>query len=267
MKLKDILTESFIQESVTFFVPGESNYGMGPCTHCKDGVDGYTLDVGDDHFYFDEKPTSSLDLTRKMLNQNPTVDKIKKRMRGYTIARDAQTNDEFKQKLQDAIDDLKLHYGKLKKKANRIAKNNMRNIGPDECRACNGSGESEQELSDVPELNVANDNARIVVDMMGLEFDHSGEIKPEQIPVIKRRLLKIKNQGGDAYTRDDEYDDGDRGMQRTKDSETGVTTISRKKGLKMYGQGVDTEKVMRYVDEMLKVLDYAQKKNSEISWG
>ena len=167
-------------------------------------------------------------------------------------------------RLREINKEIEAKLDDLEKEAEKIFKGGFEKI---DCRACEGTGEYEQQLSDAPEMNVSNRNARVVMDILGLEFDYAGTIKLKQIPELKRRLIQFKNtdKATDAYTRDTTKSQDTR-MVKTK-GDDGVTKIEPRKGATMIDVGISPEQVQSYVDWLMLIFDYAQKKNAEISWG
>ena len=269
MKIVDILTESIIFETVDFWIPSESKHGMGPCPFCKDGIDGYTLDIGDEYYYFDNKPETAREVAVEILSRNPTAVELKDDLRIYTQFMNDQTHEGNRKTIQDQIDVVNKKYRKIKKEAMTLARENLKNVGPDECRYCEGTGESEQQLSKAPSLNVANGNLGIILQLLGLknDGDWGGEIAWKDADSIKRRMLmRVNNTDKDNYTRSASNTQKDYGMQKTKDDD-GLTKISRKKGATMIDFGIGEKQVQSYVDRLVELLDYATKNEVDISWG
>lgn len=262
MKISNILTES-----ITFWIPSESNYGVGDCEYCKNGINGYELDIGDEYYHFDERPRSVNELASHILSKDKEAQVLRHDIDWYSLHMKGQTDDRVITSFKEEIDKRKRKYRKYKKIAMKKAKDNLPNVGADECRMCDGKGERERELSDAPELNVSNSNAAVIMKMLGVEYDYSGGIDPEDIPAIKRRLIQLVNDpnGISSYTRDPSTSQSTK-MVKTKD-DSGITKIAPKKGATMIDMGLPKEQIQSYVDRILPILDYAQKKKVEVVWG
>lgn len=133
------------------------------------------------------------------------------------------------------------------------------------CGYCHGKGEHEDWVSDAPELNVSNANAYEIQEMLGIKNpDFAGGLTPQQLPDAMRRLLQLKNKEKElaSYTKQPEFKKGE--MRKYKDDQ-GNTRIGR--GASMYDFGRSTEQVNRYVDTLIKMIQFAQKHGAGISWG
>ena len=135
-----------------------------------------------------------------------------------------------------------------------------------DCRRCEGKGTHPEEVSDAPEMNLSNTNARNLMSALGYEPSSGYTIKPEDIPAIKRRIMELKAREGELeqFTMRGGASQKDFGMVRTKDPETGLDKIERKKGPTMISPEIDIEYLLDKFDRMMPILDYAQKHNQEI---
>jgi len=268
MKLSDILTESIILESITFWIPDESKYGMGKCPFCDDGIDGYHSKVG--NYYSGKKPTSYKEIADSRIRWDELLKRLKARLEFQTEFKNANKGqpEDFQTRVDDSINKItkaiELRTSRHEAVAKRIFDGGF-DAGP--CQACDGTQEYEQQLSTAPELNVANTNARVVLDILGLEFDYSGSIPAKDIPTLRRRLIQFSNSKGsaDAYTRDYEKSQSTT-MRKSKDAD-GITRLEPKKGATMIDMGLSKEQIRGYVDRLMPLLDYAQKKDVDITWG
>jgi len=130
-----------------------------------------------------------------------------------------------------------------------------------ECGMCKGKGTYPTYKTDAPEMNVSNINAMEIQRMLGLEADYSGAISHADIPVFKRRLIKLKNGDISAHVQEPEKHVGK--MKAYKD-DNGQSAIGR--GPTMIDFGRPHSQVMRYIDSLLEIMDFAQKNNLDVTW-
>jgi len=130
------------------------------------------------------------------------------------------------------------------------------------CDYCYGKGKVNEIVSDAPELQVSNANGEMIQIMLGLDPDYSGIIKHKDLPAIMRRLIELKNRGSDQFTKDPSTTQGP--MRRQSDDQ-GVTSIGR--GPTMIDFGRSQEQVHRYIDQLIKIIQFAQKHNASLGWG
>lgn len=215
MKITDILTESILLESVTFFASREEDhpeYGklrsapgevkLTDCEYCegKGHDDEYVHKNGEDYIWdseYDELP-----------------------------------------------DEEKANYN------------------PVPCRFCKGQKQIERFVSDSPELNVANRNARILQGALRLPEEESGHIDNKDLPELKRRIIKLMNSDTSDYAFDT-Y--AEKPTIRTSKEKGNVTRISR--GPTIYQMGFSQEQLDRYLKSLLEIIRYAQKHGYDLSWG
>ena len=126
------------------------------------------------------------------------------------------------------------------------------------CRRCEGSGKSDDWVSPYEQLNVSNSNANAILDMLGAEFDYSGAIEKEQLPLIRRKLIALKNKDISPHTQAPTKSGGE---MRTTTDDNGVSRIGR--GATIYDAGRSHSQVERYIDSLLKIIDFAQKKTEQ----
>lgn len=131
------------------------------------------------------------------------------------------------------------------------------------CEYCHGTGKYKTEESLYPELNVSNSNARIILDMLGIPDNGNGlvgDIPNSQLPEFKRKLIKLKNSNINSYTRNPETYGGKTFVDRSGE----VPRI--KKTATIHDFGTSTSQITRYIDELLRVIDVAQKENGDLFW-
>jgi len=135
------------------------------------------------------------------------------------------------------------------------------------CEYCHGNKEIEEWESTAPELNVSNTNAFEILKMLGLtpdEQDYAGIIPKEKLPEVMRNLIKLKN--GDISQHIEEPGLEKREMKVRKDDETGVTHIEPQ-GPKMFNGGRTPQQVSRYLDNLIRMIKFAQQNDATIGWG
>jgi len=134
------------------------------------------------------------------------------------------------------------------------------------CKQCGGKKTFKARKYAVPDLNVANGSAITILQMLGLavEEDMHGTIDNKDLPDIKRQLLKLKNSSSSraAHT----YDGYEEQNKRTQIDKSGPVPRIVTTGPKIVHGGMSDERIMRYVDELLKLVDFAQKNNFNLSW-
>jgi len=130
------------------------------------------------------------------------------------------------------------------------------------CDYCNGKGKVIETVSDAPELNVSNANGRVVLEMLGVEPESSGAIDNKDLPQIMRRLIMLKNKTGQEYTRPPSVTRSDRS---TWSDDQGMTHIGR--GPEMHDYGLSQQQLDKYVDRLIKLVQFAQKNNASLGWG
>ena len=281
MKVSDILNESILNESITFWVPdAPTDKKEIECRDCDGtGVDGYTIKGTD--IWLHKKPKRVKQLAKMLIDKDDQIRDIRDAL--YDLPQRMGMGDAAGEAYKDIKSYIKKvtrpgsHYNKLVlqmealekrifAKAKKLMKNGFEKSA--DCRWCKGTGKETETSSEAPELNVSNRNAGIILDMLGIQYEYAGDISPEQIPDLKKRLIKIKNQsdGMSKHTKDTKTSQKDLGMKRSTDDD-GVTRIEPQKGAKMIDVGVSDEQVDRYYNAIMGILDYAQKNKMEIVWG
>ena len=266
MKIADFLTES-----IDFWVPDAPRANVvKDCFICHgSGKDsGYSIIKNNKN----RKWTNSTD-SSKIEREIEKYDKYLKKLENlqwslmdYTSGSyDKQVADVARQKMKAL--DIKIDNRYKRIKQQRDALINNAEFKQYDCGLCNGTGKDERNESEAPSMNVSNANASVILNMLGIEFDYGGSIPVSIIPGIKRRLIKLKNQGIDQYTRDTTVSQTDHGMKKTKDHESGITTIAPSKGPTMIDVGLSASQIESYVERIMPILDYAQEHNMDVGWG
>ena len=130
------------------------------------------------------------------------------------------------------------------------------------CGYCHGKKTYTKHGSTAPELNVSNVNGWEIQKMLGLDPDYAGTIYNKDLPNVMRKLIRLKNQGVEQHTQAPSVEQGK--ATHWKD-DRGISHIIA--GPKMHDAGRSNEQVMRYVDKLIELVQFAQKNNAHISWG
>lgn len=64
------------------------------------------------------------------------------------------------------------------------------------CGYCD-EGWEEQYMTEAPECNFSEDNARALLALLGIQWDAHGQIPAHEVPVVLRRILRVTNVDGD----------------------------------------------------------------------
>jgi hypothetical protein len=138
------------------------------------------------------------------------------------------------------------------------------------CMQCEGKGEVTRQEYTVPHINVGNKNSITIMQMLGVpenEQEPVGTIPNSQLPEVKRRLLMLKNSGKarDKHTRDtQEY----QGKKETYVDKSGdVPQIKSRGGAHVVEFGLRPDQIERYIDVLLDIVQTAQDRGYDISWG
>ena len=131
------------------------------------------------------------------------------------------------------------------------------------CDHCEGRGQRLKFVSDAPEMNVSNSNGFKIIDMLGLEQDHSGHIDNKDLPAIMKRLIMLKNSDRTRYSEPGSVSGG---KITTYKNDDGTDAIGRK-GPMMYNMGTTNDQITTYVDQLIKIVKFAQDNNADFGWG
>ena len=134
-------------------------------------------------------------------------------------------------------------------------------LGSNVCYNCGGQGQETEDEYLFPMLDVANSNARIILEMLGIPEDEelSGYVPPEQMADLKRRLVYLKNTSVSGYAQEPSTTK-DRRVDRSGE----VPRITS--GPTMVFGGVNVSQLTHYIDRLMAIADYAQKHQLGISW-
>jgi len=134
--------------------------------------------------------------------------------------------------------------------------------GDEQCRACKGTGKKMEWVSDSPEMQVSNSNGYAIQrDILGVEPDYAGSIMNDQLPAIRKKLLRMVNQ---ESQRSSMHKDPSKSQKQWTSQEGNVTTIQR--GATMHDMGRSDEQVLTYAQRLLKIVEYAMKNDCHLTW-
>ena len=131
------------------------------------------------------------------------------------------------------------------------------------CDYCEGKGQRLEFVSDAPEMNVSNSNGFKIIDMLGLEKDYAGHVDNKDLPMLMRRLIQLKNADTSQYTEPGSTTGGKIGTYKDKD---GIDRIGRT-GPMMYHGGTSDSQINRYIDQLIKIVKFAQENDADFGWG
>lgn len=129
-----------------------------------------------------------------------------------------------------------------------------------DCPYCQGTGEATETVYRFPHLDVANRNAEIIADMLDAPNPDSGWIAPDEIPVVKRRLMKLMNTSVSQFG----VSASTTSRQTRVDYSGDIPRISA--GAQMFDAGVTSEQLVGYIRKIMPILDFAQKHGYGVSW-
>jgi len=267
-----------LKESMTMWVPDAPREMKDlSCPFCEGtGIDMfYNKKTGRTYY-----PGRADELKEKLQEWDNVLKKLydqQERLEGrrYTIQHFVDINKDahpsIEKNAKEQLDAIKAEFEDLQRKINRridqIEKKVklVKELDTIPCGYCKGKGTYPEQVSDAPEMNLSNINAQNLMSALGYEPNSGYTIKPEEIPGIKRRIMQLQNSDelGD-YTMKGGASQADLGMVRSKDPETGLDKIERKKGPTMIGPEIDISYLNDKFQRMMPILDYAQKHNQEI---
>lgn len=138
------------------------------------------------------------------------------------------------------------------------------------CDDCNGTKIYRDEEFVAPSLNMANAAAGELFAALGMQVNwDDGLIRNKDLPKIKRRLIELKNSASVRQKHTYDSYEEDRGQpQRYVDRSGEVPEIKTKhNGPRIFHFGMPEERLMRYIDTMIQIVDYAQKNGCDITYG
>jgi hypothetical protein len=99
--------------------------------------------------------------------------------------------------------------------------------------------------------------------MLGLEQDYAGSIENKDLPALMRKLIQLKNSDRSQYAEPGSQSGGK--MTTSTDAE-GMSTIGRS-GPTMYNMGTTDSQITQYVDQLIKIIKFAQDNDADFGWG
>ena len=266
-----------LKESMTMWVPdAPSELKDLTCDYCGgDGNDSY-YNPKTGHRYYEGDETVEQRLTgwderlKTLAEKNERVDSKWHTIKSFHDA-NIDAHPELKSKFDEQFGEMRAEYEKVKSsialRTSRIKKKAelIQQLEKVDCGFCKGKGTYEENVSDSPEMNLSNMNAVNLMSALGYEPNSGYTIKPEDVPNVKRRIVQLTNTDDlDDFTMKGGASQKDFGMVRSKDPESGLDKIERKKGPTMIGPEIDIDYLTDKFERMIPILDYAQKHNQEI---
>lgn len=136
-----------------------------------------------------------------------------------------------------------------------------------DCGFCKGAGEYEDFVSDGPEMNLANRNARVLLNLLGLEDDDAGTIWHKELPELRRHIVKVLNSDNIRKAAIEPFEKGGEITdKRSVKGDDGVTKIVTRRSPKMIDAGLSEQQIERYFKDVLEIIDFAQKNNYNVGW-
>ena len=129
------------------------------------------------------------------------------------------------------------------------------------CDYCEGKGQRLEFVSDAPEMNVSNSNGFKIIDMLGLK--NSGHVDHKDLPAVMKRLIFLKNADTSQYAEPGSQTSGNIGAYKDQD---GIDRIGRK-GPIMYNMGTSDRQITQYIDQLIKIVKFAQENDADFGWG
>jgi hypothetical protein len=121
------------------------------------------------------------------------------------------------------------------------------------CGYCDG-GIEQIRVTEAPELNFNNGNARIIIAVLGLPqdapMDMWGKVAPELLPTIRQRIMYLRNRplALAPHTR-----------------ETSDTQLPGQ--CRVIHGGIDTQAILSRLERLDALFAWAQEHNTEVCWG
>ena len=127
-------------------------------------------------------------------------------------------------------------------------------------------------------VDMNHQSATIIFQLMGIDheqgenplgggnivMDH-GILKKEDIPKYLQNLMRAKNTDLSRYEVQPSSSGG--GLRRTVDRSSGVPSIGTSRTAKIMNAGMSKERIVGHIDNMIKLLQKAQKNGLNIQWG
>lgn len=129
------------------------------------------------------------------------------------------------------------------------------------CDACEGAGKKMEWEYDFPQMRVTYGNQELLSLITGKGDYHHGWISPEEIPEVKRKLIKLMNTDqADSLSREPSEEKGRTFVDRSQ------TVPQIKRGATMIDGGLSSEQIRAYGKRMLEILEWAQQHGVGACW-
>lgn len=132
---------------------------------------------------------------------------------------------------------------------------------------CSPWCEGTVEVSDCPEMNLSNSNARVLVNMLGLSGGEDkygeiwGEIEPAEFPTVLRVIMTaLSTEACSSVATETTVDIGATRVT----NENGLDTISH--GPRIVTMGHDSASWNRRIEQFRELLVFASEHNLSVSW-
>lgn len=124
-----------------------------------------------------------------------------------------------------------------------------------------------ESVSLLPELNMNGMNTNAVLSALGVVMENGcGEWALEQLPEIRRRILRALNGDVGEFTREATESLGEK-LRRKINRDNGVTEIVTTGGCSIYTGGLSDEGLRSRLEILLKIVVSAQEHNSSVVFG
>ena len=115
--------------------------------------------------------------------------------------------------------------------------------------------------STLPEVNFGNDNTKVIFNTLGLVWpeDACGEFKVDELPDLRRRIIKAVNSDNAHFERKPLISGGELHVVESDDN---VLTLGRR--LKIYMGGIDAYGIQRRLISLFDVVESAQQHQKSV---
>lgn len=127
------------------------------------------------------------------------------------------------------------------------------------CVYCQGSGKETETIYDFPEFSAGYAAIRVAAELMGLPSEESYWVAHEDLPEVRRRLIRVKNGDLSDFAQEATVE-----RERRVDRSGGIPRITS--GPTMIGFGMSESQIGVLIDRLLGIIDWAQKHDCGISW-
>jgi len=135
------------------------------------------------------------------------------------------------------------------------------------CGYCE-DGIDRQHVSEAPEINWANGNARPLLSLLGLDADDLyGSLKVEDIPAVRRTIMGLLNVETHRVPAVREYEEFGGDEVREVSHEGNLATIRVRRTCRVHVAGLCDEQIVERLRRFDTLLAYAQEHSFEVCWG